>query len=360
MSRLSTFLLFLVSVHSHAADSWQTQADHLASDYLNKRTNCALVIGMVCGSNSCVRAFGHLDGDKKPDAETLFEIGSITKVFTAILLELMAEEGSLKLDDHADKYLPEGVKLPERDGRAITLLDLATHSSGLPRLPGNLKLLDNPYAHYSAKDLYDGLRATSLKRKPGEDFEYSNFGFGVLGRVLELRAHKPYEELVREKLLRPLGMSNTVIMLSAEHRTKLAPGHDHKGRPTGNWDFDALAGAGAFRSNASDMMKFLRANLAPTSTALASALPVAQKTHFRNSKGARIGLGWHRLEKDGLKLAWHNGGTGGYVSFLGLDPQQQIGVVLLSNYGDALANDWSSEKLALDLLKLLSRAENRL
>src|SRR5688572_28131056 len=154
-------------------------------------------------------------------------------------------------------------------------------------------------------------------------------------------------------------MTNTVIALSPEHRARLARGHNPKGQPVANWDFDVLAPAGAFRSSASDLMKFVLANLYPDRTPLAATLRGAHMTHFRG-KTVRVGLGWHKLDtKEGLKVIWHNGGTAGYVSFVGLAPKEEIGVVVLSSYGDAMANDWSSDKLALELLAALGRARTR-
>lgn len=356
---LSFACLFAATLSSRAstANTLAAEVERLATGYLKTRTNGALVIGVAQGEDSCARGFGRVSdtNPQVPDANTVFEIGSITKVFSGILLAILAEDGLLKLDDRADKYLPDGVKLPEQDGRFITLLDLATHSSGLRRLPDNLKLTANPYASYSPKDLYACLGLTKLRRKPGTDVEYSNFAFGVLGHVLELRSGKSYEWLARERLFLPLGMSNTVIRFESQHRERLAPGHDHKGRPVGNWDFDVLAGAGALRSSVSDMLKFLAANLRPEKTSLGKPLQLAQKTHFKSPSGTRMGLGWHKLDtKEGLPVIWHNGGTGGYVSFLGLDPKRQIGVVALSNYGDALAGDYSLDKLALQILKFLA------
>jgi serine-type D-Ala-D-Ala carboxypeptidase/endopeptidase len=348
-----TAVLLTCSVQASAP--WQNELDELAHAYLKSRTNCALVIGVAGAGESDIRGFGQVDGGKTPDANTIFEIGSITKVFTAIVLQQLTQEGLLKLDDRADKYLPNQMKLPQREGRAITLLDLATHSSGLRRLPDNFRIQDNPYAKYGTREFYECLKHTALERKPGDDYAYSNLGYGLLGHILELRTARPYEALVREKLLLPLGMPGTTITLSAEQRARMARGHDRKGQPTANWDFGVLAPAGAFRSTASDLMKFLVANLNPERTRLAATLRGAQTTHFRG-KTARVGLGWHKLDtKEGLKLIWHNGGTGGYVSFLGLAPKEQIGVLVLSNYGDALANDWSSDRLALDVLSLLAR-----
>jgi serine-type D-Ala-D-Ala carboxypeptidase/endopeptidase len=360
MARLLHLVTAVLLTHTaDASASWKDEFDQLANGYLRTRTNCALVIGVTTPGESEIHGFGRSDGSNPPDGDTVFEIGSITKLFTGIALQRIADDGLLKLGDRADHFLPNGLKLPEREGRAITLVDLATHSSGLRRLPDNFRIQENPYAKYSSEDLYKCLRHTALRRKPGDDYEYSNLGFGLLGHILELRTGKPYRALVRDKLLIPLGMTNTVIKLSAAHRARLAPGHDPKGQSAANWDFDVLAPAGAFRSTASDLMKFLVANLYPDRTPFPTALRGAQTTHF-DGKTARVGLAWHKLDtKEGLKVLWHNGGTAGYVSFVGFAPKEEMGVIVLSNYGDAMANDWSSDKLALEVLAALSRGRTR-
>jgi D-alanyl-D-alanine-carboxypeptidase/D-alanyl-D-alanine-endopeptidase len=253
------------------------------------------------------------------------------------------------------RYLPNGIASPQKNGREITLAQLATHTSGLPRLPDNLDRAvtdeQNPYAHYQAADLYQALTTVKLSAAPGKKSDYSNYGFGLLGHILELKAGKPYEALVTETLCAPLGMSNTVIQLSPEQKARLAPGHDPKGAPVANWDFAVLAGCGAFRSNASDLLRFLEANLKDTASPISKALADAQKFHFKTFGGG-VGLGWQIEETiEEQILHWHNGGTGGYVSFLGFDRAHQVGVVILSNYGDAWAGDSSVDSLGMEILK---------
>src|SRR5262249_28609816 len=157
--------------------------------------------------------------------------------------------------DPAAKYLPENVKMPERSGRSITLLDLSTHTSGLPRLPGILKPEDpaNPYAGHGVDALYEFLSGYTLVRDPGSAFEYSNLGAGLLGHVLAYRAGTDYERLIRSRITEPLGMLDTGITLSSSMQQRMAAGHDSMLAPVANWDLSTLAGAGGLRSSANDM-----------------------------------------------------------------------------------------------------------
>ena len=268
-------------------------------------------------------------------ADRVFEIGSITKTFTASILATMTADGSVRLDDPVAKYLPATVRVPARNGRQITLLDLATQSSGLPRLPTNMVPRDstNPYADYTVEQMYAFLSSYELPREVGETYEYSNLGVGLLGHALALKAGTSYEELVRRRILAPLGMRETAITLTPALRARLAPGHDAEGHVVPNWDLPTLAGAGALRSTVADMLTFLAANLDSSANPLARAL---RQTHLsRRSAGSAtmtIGLAWHILARPGgPSIVWHNGGTGGYRSFAGFDEVRRVGVVVLTN-----------------------------
>ncbi len=268
------------------------------------------------------------------DGNTVYEIGSITKVFTASLLAEMVARGEVRLDDPVATYLPNSVRVPSRNGKRITLLDLATQTSGLPRLPTNLTPADNnnPYADYTVQQLYSFLSGYELTRDIGAKYEYSNLGVGLLGHALALRAGKSYEDLVTERILRPLGMNDTRIVLSPSMKSRLTPGHSVSGGVVANWDLPTLAGAGALRSTANDLLRFLSANLDSTSAPLGRVLAT---THFarRDVDGVRmrIGLNWHILTALGRPIVWHNGGTGGYRTFTGFDEANKRGVVVLSN-----------------------------
>lgn len=314
----------------------------LTEPYMTKRGNAALVIAVLQNGNEHVQGFG----SSKPDRSTIYEIGSITKVFTAITLANLAESAVIKLDDSVSKCFPATANVPTN----ITFKHLATHSSGLPRLPDNFFAVvgtsANPYIAYKKEHLYSYFRTAKKLKEPGSPSGYSNLGFGLLGHALEVCAAKTYATLLRDNVLAPLAMQNTAVT-----NANVIPGHDSKNRRTPNWDFDVLAGAGALRSNAEDMLKFLRAQLEPDKTRIASALRECQKRH---AKG--MGLAWHfQNTVEGLTFIWHNGGTGGFRSFAGFDPKHKTAVVLLSNYGDAFANDDSIDKMGFEILKLASK-----
>jgi CubicO group peptidase (beta-lactamase class C family) len=274
------------------------------------------------------------------DTGATFEIGSITKTFTASVLADMVARGEVRLDDPVAKYLPDSAHVPSRNGKQITLLDLATQSSGLPRLPSNLAPRDpsNPYADYSVPQLYAFLASYQLPRDIGATYEYSNLGMGLLGFALARKSGTDYETMVQRRILTPLGMRETAIALTPAlraltpaQRARLAPGHDADGNVVANWDLPTLAGAGALRSTTHDMLIYLAANL-DTSSALGRAMHTAHLARREaGNPNMRIGLAWHILARPSGSIVWHNGGTGGYRTITGFDPVRRVGVVVLSN-----------------------------
>lgn len=291
-----------------------------------------IVVGVIEPDGRRVVAYGNLaKGDRRRvDGDTIFEIGSISKVFTSLVLADMVNRKEVKLDDPAAKYLPENVRMPERSGKSITLLDLATHTSGLPRLPGNLKLQDphNPYAGYSVDDLYEFLSGCTLPHDPGSEFEYSNLGAGLLGHLLACRAGTDYESLIQSRIALPLVMPDTGITLSASMKQRMATGHNAMLAPVAYWDLPTLAGAGALRSSANDMLTLLEAFLGYKESPLAPAMKaMIEVRRPMGTTKAEIGLAWIIAGES----AWHNGGTGGFRSFIGYDPKAGTGVVVLSN-----------------------------
>ena len=297
-------------------------------------------VGMVAAviepSGTRVIAYGKpAKDDARPlGGDTVFEIGSITKVFTALLLADMAQHGEVKLDDPIAKYLPAGVKAPERNGKQITLEQTATHTSGLPRLPNNFSPKDasNPYADYSADKLYAFLNSYQLPRDPGERWEYSSLATGLLGQLLSLRAGKDFETLVVSRIAAPLGMTSTRITLTPEMKERMAAGYNAALKPVRLWDFQALAGCGALRSTANDLIAFLAANLgykkSPLQPAMAAMLEVRIPGPALNFQQA---LGWHIMQHNGRDLFWKDGGTYGFASFIGFDAKAKVGVVVLAN-----------------------------
>lgn len=309
-----------------------------------RREGVGIVVGLSEPAGDRVVAAGQFSADdlRKVDDTTLFEIGSITKVMTALLLADMALKGEVGLDDPVAKYLPEGTRVPERGGKQITLRDLATHMSGLPRMPGNFApaYSSNPYVDYGVAQLYAFLAGYELPRDIGAEFEYSNLGAALLGHALALKAGQDYGALLAERVLVPLGMTETVIETPPELAARLAPGHDQGLSPTTNWDLMLFAPAGGVRSTVRDMLKFVRAasGAAETPLAPAFALLLADPRPMADP-AARIGLGWLMLKREGDEIVWHNGGTGGYRSFAGFSRSSKIGVVALSNVATTVGVD---------------------
>jgi serine-type D-Ala-D-Ala carboxypeptidase/endopeptidase len=302
----------------------------------DKNQSTGIVVGVIEPAGRRIVAYGGLSKDDKRsmDGNTVFEIGSITKVFTSLLLADMVQHGELALSDPAAKYLPKGVKMPERGGRVITLEDLSRHRSGLPRLPTNFGTGSdpkNPYAGYSVEQLYQFLSGYTLPRDIGAEFEYSNLGGGLLGHLLTLASGKNYETLIQTRIARPLQMNSTGIRLLTDMQSRLATGHDNRYEPTPNWDLPTLAGAGALRSTANDMLSFLAVQLGYTKSSLAPAIAATRARWFPAGAGMEIGLGWLKRSGKGREIIWHNGGTGGYRSFVGFDQGARTGVVVLTN-----------------------------
>ena len=278
---------------------------------------------------------------KNVNEKTIYEIGSISKVFTSLLLAEMVAEGKMNLDDPIEKYLPN-VQVPDYKGVKITLKHLATHNSGLPRLPVNLNLggnPENPYAHYDEKMLLDFLGKYKLLSEPGTKHEYSNLGAGLLGYILAKENGMSLEDLFYEKVGERIFADNTKINLTKEQKEQLALGHAG-GDIVPNWDFqDALAGGGAFKSNVSEMLSFLFLQLNLGENDRTSATELTQQLQAEVDQ--KMGLGWHFYQEN---IRWHNGGTGGYRSFCGIDLEKNRGVVVLSN------STFSVDDLGLHLL----------
>ena len=302
----------------------------------SERRAVGLVVGVVDADGRRVVGHGRLasDDSRAPDADTVFEIGSITKVFTALVLADMVERGDARLDAPVRDLLGPDARVPSRDGVEITPLHLATHSSGLPRLPDNLDPADpaNPYADYTTADLLSFLSSYALTRPIGELVEYSNLGAGLLGHALATRAGTDYETLVTSRVLDPLSMIDTSISMTPSTRKRLAHGHDAALEPVPGWDIPALAGAGALRSTANDLLTFLEANLGFRESPLRAAMDATHRSRRPFGPGGMdIGLGWLIRSEHEREIHWHSGGTGGYGSFIGFDRNAGAGVVVLSN-----------------------------
>jgi CubicO group peptidase (beta-lactamase class C family) len=318
----------------------QAPGDSAIATMLRERIDGGAVKGMVVGvidpdGQRRIVAYGSSGSPGLAlDGNTVFEIGSISKTFTNTILATMVLRGEVQLEDPIQKYLPESVRVPSRNGRQITIVDLATASSGLPRMPGNFKPVNvrNPYADYSVQQMYDFLSGYTLPRDPGTQYEYSNLGMGLLGHLLALKAGQSYEALLTERVLKPLGMNDTRITLTPAMTSRFAHGFDATGSAQDPWDLPTLAGAGAIRSTVNDMLKYLAAQKDTVNGPLAKAIALTHHS-LRPGPSATVtmGLGWHLLSPRGRPIVFHNGETGGYHGFIAVDPATGSNAVILAN-----------------------------
>lgn len=296
--------------------------------------NTGIVIGVITPKGTSFYSYGvkSLETKEPVDEHTVFEIGSITKTFTGVLLANEVVNGKLSLDDPLQKLLPEGITAPTRNGEQIKLVNLANHSAALPRVPDNFERTDpgNPYADLTEQQVYEFINSYELTRDIGSEFEYSNLGMGLLGTVLATYNHTDYEDLMLKTIAKPLGMDNTRIVLTPGMEKNLAMGHS-MGIEVDNWTLPAIAGAGAIRSTAVDMLKYLAANMGIEKSDLYPAMELSHKYSGSGDGTITAGLGWFTIKVEGVDVVWHDGGTGGYMSFAGFTKGGEKGVVVLTN-----------------------------
>jgi serine-type D-Ala-D-Ala carboxypeptidase/endopeptidase len=270
------------------------------------------------------------------DRDTVFEIMSITKVLTSLILADMAARGEVALDDPVAKYLPATVHLREV-GRPITLLDLATYTSGLPNMPGNLPpgwwASPKPMADYTTGKLYEFLSSYVPKYEPGSHYEYANLSFGLLGIALAHRAGKSYEELLIERVCDPLGLDHTRITLTSDMKRHLAQGHDLSLKPIPLWDMPAMPGAGTVRTSVKDLTVFLKACMGLMQTPINSSLARLLQTRRHTSlAGTDAGLGWYISSDKSEQIVWKSGLSLGCNTFIGFSTKRRRGALVFSNF----------------------------
>ena len=304
-----------------------------------------IVVGVVDRKGRRTIAYGTTTkgGSTKVDGDTVFEIGSITKVFTALILSDMARRGEVRLDDPVAKYLPPSVSLPRDGERQITLADLATHTSGLPLRPANLisKDPDNKYAGYSEELLFQFLSSYKPPSAIGSRYEYSNVGCGLLGVALSRRAGTRYDDLLRNRVTGPLSLNDTRMDLTDDMKRRAATGYDNTLLPAPHWDMGVIASAGSLRSTANDLSKLLEAVLGYSNSPLALALQAMTQTRRPGGMqpSTQIALAWNILDDKDREVVWKNGSVGGFRAFIGYDAKVGTGVVALANAQTAQGAD---------------------
>lgn len=313
-------------------------------------TNTGIVIGLIDSDGTHFYNYGvkSLDSKEPVDEHSVFEIGSISKTFTGILLADMVVKGEVKLDDPLQKYLPEGVTAPTRNGKVIQLVQLSNHTSALPRMPTNFRPANpaNPFADYTEKALYAFLNSYELPRDIGTEYEYSNLAAGLLGHVIATKQQMTYEDLMVKVITEPLGLKDTRITFTDQMKKNLAMGHS-RGQEVENWDIPTLAGAGAIRSTVVDMLQYVTANMGKTKSNLYPAMQLSHQNTREKGAQPMVGLGWHIMAAGDMEIVWHNGGTGGYRTFAGFINGGEKGVVVLSN------SDVSVDDIGVHLLNPL-------
>lgn len=340
-------LILLAAGLCQAAPVQRQQIDPLVAPFIDNGVVVGMTVGVLKEGEQTVAGYGNLSpsDERTPDGDTIYEIGSITKVFTGLLLADAVVQGHVTLNTPINDLLPKRVALKKRGDQPAALWHLATHTSGLPRLPTNFAPADpnNPYASFGGKELAAFLASFQPRKRPCEEIEYSNLGAGMLGELLARERKTNYQTLLHERIAKPLDLSDTTITLSTEQRERLAPPHLPDGSPGHEWDFGKLAGAGAIRSTTNDLLKFAKAYLESPGGELGEALGLSWCVHQKpiEADDFALGLAWH-IARDG-STRWHNGQTGGYHSVLFVSRPLKTAVVVLANTAtgeiDALAQD---------------------
>jgi len=318
------------------------QVKNFIFDQIVNKSKAAIVIGFVDPNGTKIFSFGNMSTAHNipVNQNTFFNIGSITKTFTTLLLADMVTQGIVNLNDPIEKFLPPSVKVPQFNGKKITLEDLADHTSGLPEWPSNVWINNtvgdiNP--NYNATQLYQALSDTKLTREPGAQVQYSSFGIGLLGHVLSIKSGGiPYEQLVKDRILDVLGMNDTKIALSQnETNSRFSVGHLGGKEIITPRIPTILADSGAFRSTVPDMLKYVSANLGLIHTKLDDAMQlghlirhtsiIANPMNYSEFRG----LGWRVLTNFGTETITHTGAINGWNAFAGFIPTKQIGVIAM-------------------------------
>jgi CubicO group peptidase (beta-lactamase class C family) len=324
----------------------------VVKDYMQSPQNCGLSIGVLMDGKEYFYNYGETSRNSKtlPGKNTMFEIGSLSKTFCGILLAHAILENKARADDDIRKYLPDrGYKNIESGGKPVTLVQLANHTSGLPRIPEDIEVQNpydplNPYKNYKREMLFNYLQKVELSSQPGKVCSYSNTGMALLGIILEKIYGKSFDELVKEKICAPLGMPNTAMKLSEEQAKQMAKGYNTSGKETPYWELNDLCAAGGLRSNPMDMMRYLKQNMEEKD----EALKLSHQPTFTD--GNNVGMAWQIMKnKLGNTLVWHNGATFGFCSFAGFIREKNCGVFILSNSGTTV------DHVALQILKFIQQ-----
>lgn len=323
----------LLSLASPLCADETTQISTLANDFIQNNQVPGLSIAAYYAGQPHYFSFGVANrATQQPiTPHTIFEIGSVTKTFTATVLSMQIQNGKIKLNDPIGPYLPPALQIQNKPINQITFEQLATHTAGLPTDPSNFV----PQQPYGTQEFINFLAEWKPVYPPGTHWQYSNAGFGVLGYALAGLTAENFWQLLQTQLLQPLAMNNTAYVVATAEQNNYAQGYYLNNQPAPRWVMTAWKpSAGALRSTAADMMKFLQANLnvgdAPLS--IRQAMQFAQQSYFKMNDHTMQDLAWATtITPQGQKIIWKNGATAGFSTFIALDPQQTAGVVIMTN-----------------------------
>ncbi len=338
----------------------------IGNDYTAKKNFNALMVGVVKGDSANIYTFGQKQPDQpgQPTADSYFEIGTLTKVFTTAMFQDMINKGQLDPEAPANHFLPDSIHLSSKGDTPVQLKHLATHTAGLPRVDEEyfyersrdiIRVSQNPYKNYTEAKLYQFVDEVTLLAEPGEELRYSNVGMALLGNILERVTKVSYDSLA-EQYTEQMGLSKTKIHLASSTRERyLLPAYNRRQQKVPYWDFKAMAPIGALKSTPSDMLRFLRISMGQINTPLTAPVQQAQRVRdsgsLKQMDGIGVGYGWFRSSRTirDEQITWHNGQTGGFSSFMAFLPGQEHGVVLLANTNGGLG------KIAFQVLKVLNK-----
>lgn len=307
---------------------------HEVNQRVKHHYNQGIVMGLYEDESKAyhISGWANKENQIKLNKQSVFEIGSITKTMTALLLAEAVVQEKVSLDDYVDSLLPTELKI--KSPKAITLKQLATHSSGLPRLPSNQKNImgKDPYADYQREDLLEAI-SDQMVSPNQQQYAYSNYGVGLLGEALAILNQDSYQNLLKTHVFEPLNMNNSYADASLVPKDRRVSGYAGK-YAVPNWHFKALAGAGSVNSSIEDLLTFGAAILKADHPELKQAIELSKQVHYQQN-GVTLGLNWH-INKGVL---WHNGGTAGFRSILMIDPAQNKVVAGITNQAEHSVED---------------------
>ena len=405
MKKISIFItaVFLLSVFGNVLLGQKLlteEIDKFSNRYVKKKKNHGLVVGIIRGDETQVRSYGEMSKKDKtvPDEYTVFEIGTVTSVFTTTLMQLLADKNLFNKEEAIYHYISRSKRIPayypykcvdiEMDPdmtdrsigyqhdvhtcfpdltarpETIAFCDLASHTSGLRKSPKGWyhwnpmrkRKFKNDFVDFSVEELFQKSKGQTLNLPPGLSYQYSDFGIALLGNVISDIADKPFEQLLRKEMLDPLAMYNTKMKYSSYSNLKLAPGHNRKGKRVSSWDFEAMAPAAGLKSTMNDLIPFVQANLNPPNREFENAFAEVHQNKAnllfgKNGRVTSMGYGWFTSDlsnESNEKVTWINGGTGGYRSFIGFIKDSNVAIIILSNSANSV------DAMGFEMLELLN------